>query len=754
MGELLRGIMAIFLEKVALRGHALGPVVGADSLRAQGMEDLLLIETFSEQQVEGLPRVIFSLRHKWQEEPLVFDFVVVDFSEDFFLLKSLLNPEELAVDEGGLEVGKPEVETGIHKFHQPVDHVDPVVSQDAQPGRQRAVFRQAHPALPAGDGFPGVQGERSHVPECSGMLATVIGAKGTRGILDHFELMPMGNFHHFADITAKPELMNRKDSPGPGRYRSFDFGRIDIESPLLDINENGGGSREFNHVGGGNVGERRNNDLIARTDAQRPQRELQGGRPVRRGDGMSRAGEQPKFGLQPGHFRSLHKHAGTHHLDRSGNVFIPDVRRGEGDHGMERWCQVGEPSKSRLFQPRRNRPNDRILLRHAQFREDGDADDLPGKAVGGAAVGTAGVAGVGEAFLLIHRDRVVDFAADACGSQMRLESIAPAFTDDAEGVLVPDVFVVRVGNREDQLGPGGGEGGVLRAGTFAVRWIRQNHSGKGSQLFRVAGGIGLTLLGVAAVVAEFDSEERGLKRVEPEIASDHFVVVFGLAAVGPQKAGALGEGIIVRNQKPSVTEAAEILGWEEAISTKVPDRSDRFPFILRSDRLGAIFNHGQAMGFGQGHHRIHVRTLSEEMDRNDSFRLRGDLGGGFDGIDIETDRTGIDKNGGGAYPGDAARSGEEGEGGDDDFIARSDAESHQGEENGVGAGGTADAVFRLHHGGTFFFEGVHFGTHDKLARPQHAGESGGEFGFKGQVLGVDVEEWDFHGGWAADRILG
>ena len=160
------------------------------------------------------------------------------------------------------------------------------------------------------------------------------------------------------------------------------------------------------------------------------------------------------------------------------------------------------------------------------------------------------------------------------------------------------------------------------------------------------------------------------------------------------------------------------------------------------------------MGFGQGHHRIHVRTLSEEMDRNDGFRLRGDLGGGFDGIDIETDRAGIDKNGGGAYPGDAARSGEEGEGGDDDFIARSDAESHQGEKNRIRAGGTTDAMFRLHHGGTFFFEGVHFGTHDELAGPQHAGEGGGEFGFKGQVLGVNVEEWDLHGWWAADGVLG
>ena len=173
-------------------------------------------------------------------------------------------------------------------------------------------------------------------------------------------------------------------------------------------------------------------------------------------------------------------------------------------------------------------------------------------------------------------------------------------------------------------------------------------------------------------------------------------------------------------------------------------RSDRFPFILRSDGLGTVFNDEQVMGFGQGHHRIHVGTLAEEVDRNDGLRLRGDLGGGFDGIDIETDRAGIDKNGGGSGAGDTAGGGEEGEGGDDHFIAGSDAESHQGEENGVGAGGTADAVFGLHHGRAFFFKSLHFGPHDELAGPQDAREGGGEFGFEGQVLGVDVEEWNFH----------
>jgi hypothetical protein len=58
------------------------------------------------------------------------------------------------------------------------------------------------------------------------------------------------------------------------------------------------------------------------------------------------------------------------------------------------------------------------------------------------------------------------------------------------------------------------------------------------------------------------------------------------------------------------------------------------------------------------------------------------------------------------------------------------------------------------HGGALFFEGVDFGPHDELAAAEDLGEGGGEFSFEGEILGVDVEERDIHGGdgvWGRDQ---
>ena len=231
-------------------------------------------------------------------------------------------------------------------------------------------------------------------------------------------------------------------------------------------------------------------------------------------------------------------------------------------------------------QPFTERPDHRVLLHHTQFREDGDADNFGSETVGDAAIRAGDIAGVGKTFLLVHRDRIVDFAADSRRSEVLFEGITLALPDDTQGVLVPDVLVVGIGNRKNDFSPGGRENFILGFGAFAMGWIGKDDSRKGSELFRVTRGIGLTLLGVAVVVAEFDAEQSGLQGVEPEIAPDHFVVVFGLAAVGAQEAGPFGQRIIVGNQKTAVAEASEILGREEAVSAEVPDGADWFAFVF------------------------------------------------------------------------------------------------------------------------------------------------------------------------------
>ena len=47
---------------------------------------------------------------------------------------------------------------------------------------------------------------------------------------------------------------------------------------------------------------------------------------------------------------------------------------------------------------------------------------------------------------------------------------------------------------------------------------------------------------------------------------------------------------------------------------------------------------------------------------------------------------------------------------------------------------------------TFGFKRFHFLPKDKPPRAEHTGECLGELLFKGMVLGIDVEEGDWHGG--------
>ena len=153
----------------------------------------------------------------------------------------------------------------------------------------------------------------------------------------------------------------------------------------------------------------------------------------------------------------------------------------------------------------------------------------------------------------------------------------------------------------------------------------------------------------------------------------------------------------------------------------------------------AVFDDEEIVLFGERHHRIHVRRLTEEMHGDDGLRFRRDLGRGLLRINVEANRAGIHKHRSGSHAGDAAGSGKKGERGHQHFIARTNAKRHECKQDGICAGRAADAMLALDHRGDFFFQRITLRPHDELARAQHTGEGGGEFSFEREVLGVDVE---------------
>lgn len=139
---------------------------------------------------------------------------------------------------------------------------------------------------------------------------------------------------------------------------------------------------------------------------------------------------------------------------------------------------------------------------------------------------------------------------------------------------------------------------------------------------------------------------------------------------------------------------------------------------------------------------VEIGTLAEEVDGDDGFGFWGDFGFGIGKIDVETDGAGVDEDGGGTDAADATGGSEEGKGGDEHFIAGTDVEGHEGEKDGVGAGGNADAMAGFGQGGEFGFDLGDFVAHDEMAGLEDALECSGEFGFKRVVLGVNVEKGD------------
>ena len=80
------------------------------------------------------------------------------------------------------------------------------------------------------------------------------------------------------------------------------------------------------------------------------------------------------------------------------------------------------------------------------------------------------------------------------------------------------------------------------------------------------------------------------------------------------------------DQSPAaIAKSAEILGRIKAKAANFGDRARHLHAISRADRLTCVFNHGDSAILGERHDRIHVRALSEQMNRNDRLGARRDL---------------------------------------------------------------------------------------------------------------------------------
>lgn len=128
------------------------------------------------------------------------------------------------------------------------------------------------------------------------------------------------------------------------------------------------------------------------------------------------------------------------------------------------------------------------------------------------------------------------------------------------------------------------------------------------------------------------------------------------------------------------------------------------------------------------------------MNGQDGFRAKGDAAGGVGDVDVEGIGVAIDEYGGCADPRDAPGGSEKGERGAENFIAGTDAKSHEPEKDGVGARRNTDGVFRSRKLGNRLFKYRHFAAQNELAGSENAFERGTEFRRKCGVLFFEIED--------------
>ena len=125
---------------------------------------------------------------------------------------------------------------------------------------------------------------------------------------------------------------------------------------------------------------------------------------------------------------------------------------------------------------------------------------------------------------------------------------------------------------------------------MTVNWVGLGDSRNLTELLSITTGVALTTDRVIGVVRDFDSQDGGLERVDPEVATDEMMEVFWLHAMVPEDAGFFGQGIVLGDQSARIAEAAKILAGEETVGAEVAQGATGAAPIAGADGLGGVFD--------------------------------------------------------------------------------------------------------------------------------------------------------------------
>jgi len=240
---------------------------------------------------------------------------------------------------------------------------------------------------------------------------------------------------------------------------------------------------------------------------------------------------------------------------------------------------------------------------------------------------------------------------------------------------------------------------------------------------------------------ELEPQDGGLQLVGAHVVADQSVFVLAHVAVMAKQLHTLEGSLVFGGDEAGFTEGPEVLGEVEAESGGVGEAAGFAAFVGRAVGLGSVFDDLESVLAGDAEDGVHVGGLAVDVHRYDGRGLAGDSG--FDPVRVDTVGLGVDvhHDGNAAGVNDGLDGGEEGVGWDDDLEAGLEGKSLEGERDGVGAGGTGQAVIGLTVLGEFGFEGLDVITEEEAHLVEDGFEALEELFLDGEVGGSEVDQW-------------
>ena len=238
------------------------------------------------------------------------------------------------------------------------------------------------------------------------------------------------------------------------------------------------------------------------------------------------------------------------------------------------------------------------------------------------------------------------------------------------------------------------------------------------------------------------AQEGRLQLVHAGIEACQLVDVLSFRPVVAQHAHPPGQRIVVGRHRPRVAQRTQVLARIETEAGRMSQAAAALPMMGGTMCLCCVFQHRQAVPFGNGHDRIHVHGAAVQMHH------RNGPGTGRDGrsqrIRIQTAviRSGLHRYRRGPRVAYGQPGGNVGVAGHDHFIARADSPASQRQLQGIQPVAHRDAVLHAAVGRKGRLEGCRFFAQQHPSAVHHPLEGLAEGQTMTLIDGLQVQERD------------